>query len=133
MSHFAQIDEQNIVTQVIVAEQDFIDGLTDSGSWVQTSYNTYGGKHYDPETGLEDDVTPLRKNYAGIGYTYDSDRDAFIPPKPYESWVLNEDECLWYSPVECPELTQEQIDSRTYYKWDEETLSWVLADAINQS
>ena len=90
MSHFAKIDENNIVVQVIVAEQDFIDSgaVGDPSNWIQTSYNTKGGVHV-----LGD--TPLRKNYTGLGYTYDSVRDAFIPPKSYDSWVLNEDSCLW--------------------------------------
>jgi len=83
MSHFARVNAQGIVEQVIVAEQDFIDSLPDKSSWVQTSYNTIGGQH--PEG------RPLRKNYAGVGYTYDAQRDAFIPPKPFPSWVLNED------------------------------------------
>jgi hypothetical protein len=111
MSHFAKI-ENNIVTQVIVAEQDVIDsGLFGSPSaWVQTSYNTYGGEH---RLG----GTPLRKNYAGVGYTYDSERDAFIPPKPYNSWILDEETCLWNPPVAMP--TDGKI-----YSWNEETLSW---------
>jgi hypothetical protein len=109
MAHFAQI-ENGIVTQVIVAEQDVIDsGLFGTG-WVQTSYNTHGGQH--PEG------RPLRKNYAGIGFTYDSTRDAFIPPKPYASWLLNEDTCLWDSPVPYP------TDDKQY-RWDEATTSWV--------
>ena len=107
MSHFAKI-ENGIVTQVIVAEQDFIDTI--DGEWIQTSYNTYGGQH--PEG------RPLRKNYAGIGYLYDSERDAFIPPKPFDSWVLNDDTCLWEAPVPMPE------DGKIY-TWDEETLSWI--------
>jgi len=113
MSHFAKI-ENNIVTQVIVAEQDVIDsGLFGSpSSWVQTSYNTYGGEH---RLG----GTPLRKNYAGIGFTYDSERDAFIPPKPFNSWILNEDTCLWGSPTPMP------TDNELFYSWDEATLSWV--------
>ena len=113
MSHFAKI-ENNIVTQVIVAEQDVIDsGLFGSpSSWVQTSYNTYGGEH---RLG----GTPLRKNYAGIGFTYDSERDAFIPPKPFNSWILNEDTCLWGSPTPMP------TDNELLYSWDEATLSWV--------
>lgn len=88
MSHFAKI-ENGVVTQVIVAERDFIDQfMPKTDLWVQTSYNTYGGQH--PEG------RPLRKNYAGIGYTYDSARDAFIPPKPEEgNWVLSEETCLW--------------------------------------
>ena len=109
MSHFAKV-ENGIVTQVIVAEQDVIDsGLFGTG-WVQTSYNTYAGQH--PEG------RPLRKNYAGIGYTYDSGRDAFIPPKPYASWTLNETTCLWDAPTPMP------IDDKRY-TWDEPTTSWV--------
>lgn len=85
MAHYAKI-ENDIVVQVIVAEQDFIDTL--DGEWVQTSYNTIGGVHTLGGT-------PLRKNYAGFGYTYDRIRDAFIPPKPSEDAVLDEDTCLW--------------------------------------
>lgn len=94
MSHFAQV-ENGIVTQVIVAEQDFIDtgALGNPNTWIQTSYNTYGGKH---QLG----GTPLRKNFATVGYTYDATRDAFIPPKPEGNWVLNENTCLWQEPVE---------------------------------
>jgi hypothetical protein len=110
MSHFARIAAQGIVEQVIVAEQDFIDTLSDKTSWVQTSYNTRGGQH--PEG------RPLRKNYAGIGYSYDSVRDAFIPPKPYASWVLNENTCLWDAPTPYP------TDGKTY-NWDENTQQWV--------
>ena len=113
MSHFAQIDENNIVTQVIVIEQDVVDtGLFgDPASWIQTSYNTSGGVH-------SQGGTPLRKNYAGIGYTYDNTRDAFIPPKPYNSWVLNEDTCLWEAPTPMP-------NDGKMYGWDEATTSWV--------
>ena len=113
MSHFAQIDGNNIVTQVIVIEQDVVDtGLFgDPNSWIQTSYNTSGGVHTQGGT-------PLRKNYAGIGYTYDSIRDAFIPPKPYNSWVLNEDSCLYEAPTPMP--TDDKI-----YRWDEETTTWI--------
>lgn len=110
MSHFAKI-ENNIVTQVIVAEQDVIDsGLFGTG-WIQTSYNTHGGQH--PEG------RPLRKNYAGIGYTYDSSRDAFIPPQTFPSWLLNEETCLWSAPTPMP------TDGKMYV-WNELTLSWVL-------
>jgi hypothetical protein len=114
MSHFARITAQGIVEQVIVAEQDFIDTLSDKTSWVQTSYNTRGGQH--PEG------RPLRKNYAGIGYSYDSVRDAFIPPKPYASWVLNENTCLWDAPTPYP------TDGKTY-NWDENTQQWVETGA----
>lgn len=86
MSHFAKV-ENGVVTQVIVAEQDVIDSGLFGTDWIQTSYNTYGGQH--PEG------RPLRKNYAGIGYTYDSTRDAFIPPKPDGNWTLNETTCQW--------------------------------------
>lgn len=90
MAHFAKV-EDGIVTQVIVAEQDVIDSGLFGGGWVQTSYNTYGGQH--PED------CPLRKNFAGIGFTYDAERDAFIPPMPEgEGWALNEDTCLWEQP-----------------------------------
>jgi len=109
MAHFAKI-ESNIVTQVIVAEQDFIDNHT-TGTWIQTSYNTHGGVHSNGET-------PLRKNYAGVGYTYDSVRDAFIAPQPYPSWTLVEDTCLWEAPVAYP--TDDKM-----YTWDEDTTSWV--------
>ncbi|NBR25342.1 MAG: hypothetical protein EBU08_16505, partial [Micrococcales bacterium] len=119
MSHFAKV-ENGTVTQVIVAEQDVIDsGLFGSG-WVQTSYNTRGGVHYNPETNepSEDQSRALRKNYAGFGYTYDSERDAFIPPQPYDSWVLDEETCLWSAPVAMPS------DDKQYI-WDEPTKSWV--------
>lgn len=113
MSHFARV-ENGVVTQVIVAEQDVIDsGLFGTG-WVQTSYNTHGGQH--PEG------RPLRKNYAGIGHTYDAARDAFIPLQPFPSWVLSEDTCLWNAPTPIPE------DGKKY-TWDESTTSWVEAPA----
>ena len=109
MSHFAKV-ENGIVTQVIVAEQDVIDSGVFGTGWVQTSYNTRGGVHVLGGT-------PLRKNYAGIGSTYDPHRDAFIPPKPFASWVLNEDTCLWNTPVAMP--TDGKI-----YTWDEESVAW---------
>jgi len=122
MSHFAKVNSENIVVQVIVAEQDFIDSLPaeDGISWIQTSYNTFGGKHYNPETGEEDDGLPLRKNYAGIGFTYNPDFDAFIPPQPYESWSLNEETCLWEAPIPMPEIPVGDDGVLTaYYKWSE--------------
>lgn len=132
MAHFAQLDDSNTVINVIVAEQDFIDSLDDAASWVQTSYNTRGGKHYAPNTREEDDGVPLRKNYAGIGFTYDPDRDAFIPPQDYPSWVLNEDSCLWEAPFAAPELTEQETIDGLFYVWDEavhqtdNTKGWVL-------
>lgn len=118
MGHFAKVVD-GFVTQVIVAEPEFFDTFVDSspGEWIQTSYNTRGGVHFGPD-GQPDDGTPLRKNYAGIGYNYDRKRDAFIPPKPFNSWVLNEDTCLWDAPVPYP-------DDGKRYKWDEDTTSWV--------
>lgn len=112
MSHFAKVQD-GIVTQVIVAEPEFFETFVDTspGEWIQTSYNTHGGVH---ATG----GTPLRKNYAGIGFTYDRTRDAFIPPKPFASWVLNEETCLWDAPVAYP------TDGKRY-TWDEATTSWV--------
>lgn len=102
MSHFAKIDKNNIVTEVIVAEQDFINsGLVgDSFLWVQTSYNGN-----------------FRKNYAAIGFTYDKTRDAFIPPKQYESWLLNETTCQWEAPVAYP-------DDGNMYEWNESDQQW---------
>jgi hypothetical protein len=87
--------------------------------WRQTSYNTNGGIH-------SNGGTPLRKNHAGIGMTYDEDRDAFIPKKPFNSWILNEDTCLWNAPIPRPELTQEQKDNDQYYAWNEEAQNWIL-------
>lgn len=115
MSHFAKV-EDGIVTEVLVIEQDVIDtGLFgDPALFVQTSYNTFGGQH--PEG------RPLRKNFAGIGYTYDVDRDAFIPPQPFPSWTLDEDTCLWSAPVPRP------ADGKAY-DWDEAACAWVLVKA----
>ena len=99
MSHYAKI-ENNLVVQVNVVEDEFFYSNPDryEGKWVKTSYNTRGGIHYDPNSGQpsNDQSKSLRKNYAGIGYTYDEERDAFIPPKPSEgNWILNEETCLW--------------------------------------
>ena len=117
MAHFAKV-ENGIVTQVIVAEQEFINSgaVGNPENWIQTSYNTYGGVHLLGGT-------PLRKNYAGIGFSYNAEIDAFIPPKPleYESWVLNEEKCIWEPPVERPD------DGNLYY-WNEELLEWALLD-----
>jgi hypothetical protein len=121
MSHFAKVGD-GFVIDVIVADPEFFESFIDSspGEWVQTSYNTKGGIHYNPETGepSDDQSKALRKNYAGIGYTYDRVRDAFIPPQPFVSWVLNEDTCLWEAPVAYPG------DGKSYL-WDESTTSWI--------
>ena len=118
MAHYAKVVD-GVVTQVIVAEAEFFDSFVDSspGEWIQTSYNTRGGVHYDPETGEPDDGVALRKNYAGLGYSYDSDRDAFIPPQPFASWTLNNTTCLWEAPVEYP-------SGGGVYEWNEETQTW---------
>ena len=111
MAHFAKVNN-GIVEQVIVAEPEFFDTFVDSspGQWLQTSYNTHGGVHTS-------DGTPLRKNYAGVGFTYDSTRDAFIPPKPYASWTVNENTCQWDCPVAYPS------DGKNY-TWNEDTQQW---------
>jgi hypothetical protein len=125
MAHFAKLDENNLVLQVIVvADSDapteaegqiFLQNLyKTTDTYKQTSYNTYGGVH---ATG----GTPFRKNYAGVGYTYDASKDAFIPPQPYNSWTLNEDTCQWESPVSYP-------TDGNLYKWNEDTTQWVLND-----
>jgi len=115
MAHFAKVQDGKVV-QVIVAEPDFFKTFVDTspGEWIQTSYNTHGGQH--PEG------RPLRKNYAGIGFTYDRDRDAFIPPQPFASWLLNEETCLWDAPLPYP-------DDGGVYEWNEETLAWVETNA----
>jgi hypothetical protein len=111
MAHYAKVVDGTVV-QVIVAEAEFFNTFVDSspGAWIQTSYRTHGGQH--PEG------TPLRKNYAGIGYSYDAGRDAFIPPKPFASWTLNDTTCLWDAPVAMP------TDGKVY-RWNEETVNWV--------
>jgi hypothetical protein len=117
MAHFAKVNN-GIVEQVIVAEPEFFTTFVDSspGEWIQTSYNTRGGVHANGGT-------PLRKNYAGVGFTYDRVRDAFIPPKPYASWTLNEDTCLWDAPVAYP-------DDGNMYTWDEATTNWVEVNNV---
>lgn len=107
MSHFAELDENNVVLRVLVGDNNmpnegydwFVENL--GGRWVQTSYNGN-----------------FRKNFASIGFTYDEERDAFIPTKPYESWILDEDTCQWAPPVECP------TDGKLY-TWDEKTINWI--------
>ena len=124
MAHFAKLDTNNIVTFVTVGRDEDNGKEAELSSrtgdvYKQTSYNTKGGVHYDPVTGepSADQTKAYRKNYAGIGYTYDADRDAFIAPKPYASWTLNETSCLWEPPVKHPGDGQ--------YNWDEETTNWV--------
>ena len=119
MAHYAFLDNNNVVTQVIVGKNENEDGIdweTHYGEFTgqmckRTSYNTIGGEHVSGGT-------PFRKNYAGIGYTYDAARDAFIPPKPFSSWILNENTCLWNPPIPYP-------DDEKMYSWDESSTSWV--------
>ena len=135
MATFAKIGLNNKVIEVLSVhnnelldsngvEQEanginFLTNLTGWSIWVQTSYNTIGGVH-------NNGGTPLRKNHAGIGYTYDEDRDAFIAPKPFNSWILNEDTCLWESPISEPTLTEEEINNNNYYSWNEDNQTWDL-------
>jgi hypothetical protein len=123
MAHFAKLGKGNIVENVVVVSNDiatteqagvdFLNTLYKTRDvWKQTSYNIN-----------------FRKNYAGVGFTYDQTRDAFIPPKPFNSWILNEETCLWEAPVARPELTEEQINNNNYYSWNEETQQW---DLINE-
>lgn len=111
MAHFAKVTDGKVI-QVIVAEKEFFDTFVDSspGTWIQTSYNTHGNQH--PEG------RPLRGNYAGIGYTYDSVHDVFYAPQPYPSWILNNNTWLWESPVPYP------TDGKRYI-WDETITNWV--------
>jgi hypothetical protein len=122
VAHYAKVVD-GVVVQVIVAEPDFFNTYEDTtpGQWIQTSYNTQGGVHYQPNsnTPSDDQSKALRKNYAGIGYTYDSRLDAFVPPKPYNSWALNEQTCCWDAPTPYP------TDGHKY-AWNEQTLSWDL-------
>lgn len=112
MGHFAKVFN-GTVTQVIVAESEFFESFVDNspGEWIRTSYNTYGGQH--TLGGI-----PLRKNYAGVGFTYDREKDAFIPPSPFPSWVLDEETCQWNAPSAMP------IDGKAYV-WNEEQLAWI--------
>ena len=133
MAHYAFLDQNNIVTEVIVGKDEGEEGVNWEAHYgafrgqpcKRTSYNTYGGVH-------SNGGTPFRKNYAGIGYTYDAGRDAFIPPKPYNSWVLVEETCQWKAPVDYPEtydkgLTDEQGNPvKDIYYWNENKFNWEL-------
>ena len=129
MAHFCKL-VGNIVERVEVVHNDiatteqagidFLNNLYGTNDvWKQTSFNTFGGEH---KLG----GTPFRKNYAGIGYTYDENKDAFIPPKNYNSWILNEDTCHWESPVEQPTLTEEEFNNGKIYKWNNKIKQWEL-------
>jgi hypothetical protein len=130
MAHYAFIDENNVVVNVITGrdEGEVVDGISDWDAYygemhgmrcLRTSYNSWGGEHLHHWTKEPDGKPAFRKNYAGIGYTYDEDRDAFIPPKIFPSWVFNEDRCIWEAPTPKPD------DGQDYY-WVEDDLAWVL-------
>jgi hypothetical protein len=132
MAHFCKLGVGNIVERVETISNDiatteqagveFLQNLyNDRAVWKQTSYNTRGGVH-------KLNGTPFRKNYGGIGFKYDQTRDAFIPPKPYNSWILNETTCKWEAPIPQPELTQEQIDNGAGYRWNEQNQTWDLVN-----
>lgn len=108
MAHFAQV-KNGIVENIIVAETQEWCESNFGGEWLQTSYNTHGGVH-------DNGGKPLRKNYAGVGYSYNKELDAFIPPRPYPSWILNEETCLWENPIPQPK--------DGLYKWNEDKLNW---------
>ena len=122
MAHFAKV-VNGVVEKVIVAEQSFIDSFIDNtpGEWIQTSYNTHGGIHYEPnsQTPREDQSGALRYNYAGEGYLYDAEADAFYEPQPFPSWTLNTSTYMWEAPVAYPTDGQK-------YSWNEETQQWGL-------
>jgi hypothetical protein len=119
MSHFAQVID-GIVKDIIVAQQDFINTLSDPQNWIETSYNTRGNLHYPPGSSIPDKKTPLRGNYAGIGYVYDEVNDVFYMPQPYPSWILNNSTWTWEAPIPYP-------NDNNSYAWDEPTISWILA------
>ena len=127
MTHYACLDENNIVFQVITGVDEGSDGVDWEEEYgkrlncvcKRTSYNTHGNVYYDQETGNEDPSKSFRKNYAGVGFVYDETLDAFIPPKPFESWTLNSETCLWEPPVLRP-------SDGNLYNWNEETLNWDL-------
>ena len=117
MSHFALVID-GIVQDIIVADQDFINALPDSNNWIETSYNTRGNVHYDPNTNLPDKKLPLRGNFAGIGFIYDLENDVFYPSQPFPSWVLSNINWVWEAPIPMP-------NDGNIHAWDETTLSWV--------
>ncbi len=118
MAHYAKVVDGTVV-QVIVADESFINTYVDGspGDWIQTSYNTRGGKHYAPDSITEDSGTPIRYNFAGVGMVYDRDKDAFYWPQPYPSWTLNENSCVWEPPTPVP-------DDSKLWTWNESSKSW---------
>jgi hypothetical protein len=121
MAHFAILKVGNIVEQVVVVSNDI--AITEQAG-IDFLRNLYKNQHLPViQTSYNNNI---RKNFAGIGFQYDQTRDAFIPPKPFNSWILNEDTCRWEAPVAMPELTQEQIDNKNYYAWNEQIINWEL-------
>ena len=120
MSHFAKVLDGK-VTQVIVAEPEFFNTFVDSspGQWIQTSYNTRANTHYAPNSNTPDSGVPLRGNYAGVGFTYDSTHDVFYAPQPFPSWTMNQSTWTWQAPTPMP------TDGKSYH-WDEATKTWIL-------
>ena len=124
MSNYAKIVGE-IVTQVIVADEDFFKTFIDisPGQWIQTSFNTRGGVHYAPNSNIPDGGVALRGNYAGIGHTYDSKNDVFYAPQPYPSWVISAPSWIWQPPIPYP-------NDKNTYNWDEQTKSWALISTL---
>ena len=120
MAHFAKLGVGNKIIEVAVVSNDI--AITEQAG-IDFLNNLYGSRDVWKQTSYNENI---RKNYAAVGYTYDQTRDAFISPKPYNSWVLNETTCLWEAPVIKPDLTQTQIDNKNYYSWNEETKQWDL-------
>ena len=140
MGHFALLNSENIVTFVTVSRDEDdnreLEISQQTGDkYRRTSYNTRGGVHYqaDNNTPSIDQSKAFRKNYAGLGYSYDEQRDAFIPPKPYPSWVLDEFSCLWDSPIPYPDITNVPLPYQIYnrYFWNEEIVNWLLQKPFN--
>ena len=127
MAHYAVLDSGNTVTMVFVGRDDVVDGIDDWETYYapegftvkQTSYNTYGGVHYTDGEPSADQSKALRYNYAGISFTYDADRDAFIPPQPFPSWVLDEATSLWVAPIDYPADGGQYVWDETYTDWVE--------------
>lgn len=132
MAHFSQIDENNIVTRVLVVSNDeenrgqefLANDLNFGGTWIKTSYNSRGGKRYDPITNEYIGDNHFRYNFGIPGFYYDEQRDAFIPPKPYPSWILNENSCLWEPPISMPETDGP-------WTWNEKIKNWEKINIVN--
>ena len=133
MGHWARIDDNNVVQEVIVIKEAELDtgAWGDKSKWIKTSYNTFEGKHYVPKEHQDwseessDQSKALRYRFAGEGYTYDAENDVFIQPKPFPSWILNKEKWAWEAPVAKPTLTDEEMRAGKNYYWNEDTKKWV--------